>query len=169
MGKIVYHGTWSSYPPHAYGKGFHAGTLKSVQDRFESGEGTPHRDVDFGIWTTHAYDIGPETHVDPTVYRDPDAGDTYDDDIWKGREWNYLPRTASGVHQYINDHEDRGSTSYLISPDHPKMRYLGPQFHNVDETADLGHAALTAATVMLGGKAPRRKVYDEITGKVVEG
>ena len=159
MGKIAYHGTWSSYPPHHYGKGFHAGTLKATEDRYESGEGGPEDEKDFGVWTVHAYDLGSEKHFDPTTYRDPHAGDTYDATLWKGRERADLPTQPVGVHQYINDHEDRGSTAYLVSPNHPKLRYLGPQFHKVDETTDLGHSVLTAATAMLGGKPPERKYY----------
>lgn len=132
MGKIVYHGTWSELPPHEYGKPFHAGTRQSAEDRLFSGEGIPEGGGDFQA--IHSYEID-DSDIDPTVYADPHFGDTY------GAVWDKsklgdpftkrVPEDSEAISQYINDHEDRGTRSFVIPPHlvaSGRVKHLGVQF-----------------------------------------
>jgi hypothetical protein len=111
MGKIVYHGTWSPKSPHEYGESFHAGTAQSAQDRLSSGEGIP-EGAGF-MNAVHSYEIPSDVKINPKMHSDPDAGDTYKN-IWGDKPLNPIPSRPTQVSQYLNDHEDRGSTSYVI-------------------------------------------------------
>jgi hypothetical protein len=134
--KIVYHGTWSDKPPHEYDKPFHAGTERAAHDRLSSGEGIPE-----GMgWmqTVHAYEID-DKDVEPTLYSDPHYGDTYSN-IWKEKtppHTRKAPETPNRIVKYLNDHEDRGSTSYLIprsAYEEGRVRHMGVQFQDIDHT-----------------------------------
>jgi hypothetical protein len=132
--KIVYHGTWSTDPPHTYEKPFHAGTQQSAEDRLFSGEGIPEGGGDFQA--IHSYEIVfPDSDIDPTVYADPHFGDTYGD-VWDKKKLGNpfkktIPEDSDNISQYINDHEDRGTRSFVIPPhlvDSGRVKHLGVQF-----------------------------------------
>lgn len=150
MGKIVYHGTWSPRPPHEYGGTFHAGTEQSAKDRLFSGEGIPegegHRQA------IHSYEILSDTPVGKTLYSDPDAGDTYEN-IWGNKPKKVLPNQPSAISQYLNDHEDRGSISYVI-PSHMveqgMVKHLGAQW-DIDPSDERNSPIVNAYRSMTGG------------------
>lgn len=132
--KIVYHGTWSKQPPHEYDQPFHVGTEQAAHDRLSSGEGIPD---DMGwMQTIHSYEID-ESDVSPRLYSDPHFGDTYKK-VWKSKadpHTRRAPDRPDTMIKYINDHEDRGSTSYIIPPEaveSGKVKHLGVQFSRVD-------------------------------------
>lgn len=132
--RIVYHGTWSARPPHEYDQPFHAGTEQSAHDRLFSGEGIPE---DRG-WerTIHSYEID-TSDVSPKMHSDPHYGDTYEQ-IWKSKDAPHtrrIPERPTKIVKYLNDHEDRGSTSYVIPPEmveSGRVKHLGVQFHQID-------------------------------------
>lgn len=150
MGKIVYHGSWSPKPPHEYDAYFHVGTEQSAQDRLFSAEGIP--DGYGHFQAMHQYEV-PEHLISKKMYADPHFGDTYHE-ITGGRNLPALPDESDRVLSYLNDHEDRGSTSYVI-PSHlvhsGMVKHLGAQW--VIDPDDIRNAPIVnAAMVMLGGK-----------------
>jgi hypothetical protein len=132
MGKIVYHGTWSEHPPHTYEKPFHAGTQQSAEDRLFSGEGIPEGGGAFQA--IHSYEID-DSDIDPVVYADPHFGDTYNA-VWDKKKFGdpftkRIPEDSDAIYQYVNDHEDRGTRSFVIPPhlvNSGRVKHLGAQF-----------------------------------------
>lgn len=150
MSRIVYHGTWSSRPPHEYGSSFHAGTKQAARDRLFSGENIPegegHRQA------IHAYEIYSDSQISSRMYSDPDAGDTYED-IWGDRPRRFLPKRSNKIVQYLNDHEDRGSISYIIPSEMVKsgmIKHLGAQW-DIDPEDERNAPIVNAYRSMTGG------------------
>lgn len=151
MSRIVYHGTWSPRPPHEYGSSFHAGTEQSARDRLFSGEGIPegegHRQA------IHAYEISSDEQISPKMHSDPHAGDTYEN-IWGDGPRNPLPKRSNKIVQYLNDHEDRGSTSYVIPSRMVRegmVKHLGAQW-DIDPDDERNAPIVGAYKAMIGAK-----------------
>lgn len=132
--KIVYHGTWSDRPPHEVDQpAFHAGSKQSAHDRLFSGEGIPEGMGD--TQTIHAYEID-ESDVSRKLYSDPHFGETYGK-VWPLKSSPYgrrVPENPSRILKYVNDHEDRGSLSYVIPVQavrEGRVRHLGVQFKDI--------------------------------------
>ena len=150
MGRIVYHGTWSSRPPHEYGASFHVGTEQSARDRLSSMEGIPEDGGHFQA--IHAYEIFSDEQISPKMYSDPHAGDTYGD-IWGDKPRSPLPKSHNKIVQYLNDHEDRGSTSYVIPSKMVKsgmIKHLGAQW-DIDPEDKRNAPIVNAHRSMTGG------------------
>ena len=73
MGKVVYHGTFSEYPPHEYGhETFHVGTLASTDDR--AADQIMGGEVEEpAIRQVHAYEISDDAPVSKGMWGDPHA------------------------------------------------------------------------------------------------
>lgn len=154
MGKIVYHGTWSPQPPHEYGGTFHAGTEQAARDRLFSGENIP--EGEGARQAIHAYEVSSIASIDPKLYSDPDAGDTYSN-IWGNHPRKQLPEQSSRITQYLNDHEDRGSTSYVIPSEmvaRGMVKHLGAQW-SIDPEDQRNAPIVQATKSMLG--VPQKK------------
>lgn len=142
---IVYHGTWSSAPPHEKimpKSVFHAGTLNSAYTRI--GDTMPrYRNNPTGE-TIHAYEIQPHAPMGMMTYTDPDRNKVsakyFDDSVSKTAD-NYASDqldvskgdNTKRIRKYVNLIEDPGDMSYLIPKDFVEsgyVRYLGPQFVN---------------------------------------
>lgn len=147
MGKIVYHGTFSEYPPHEYGETFHAGTRAATEDRIADQimggevEGP-------AITRTYGYEISDTAPMSRSTWEDPDAGWAY-----KSLGGTPVPEHKTNrIYPYVNRREDRGSTSYVIPSGFVggKVKNLGLQFQGFVGTDEQFDAMTGAMRTMLG-------------------
>lgn len=150
MGKIVYHGTFSEYPPHEYGhETFHAGTMRATDDRaadqLMGGEvGEP------AIRQVHAYEISDDAPVSKRVWDDPMKG------LFRSSEKAHPAPlyNEKRIYPYTNIREDRGSTSYVIPSGFvgKHVEYMGVQFQGLHASNEDYDTIMHAIAAMGGGK-----------------
>lgn len=124
MKRIVYHGTAESDPPHTHGMPFHAGTLRSAQDRIddELSHGIDRDEIPVVNTTIHAYEVAENAPMSKRVWEDP---------MFYQNERRAVPEHKENrIYPYINAREDRGSVSYVVPSSFVgrHVTYLGPQF-----------------------------------------
>lgn len=135
--ETVFHGSTHLLPPHevpatSRSLTFHAGTMQAAKDRLD-------------FWAQpgdtpsyiHTYKI--DSGVGPDVWGDPIVDEEYNKNV-DPEDMRFLPKEERSVpeedtdviHPYINEGEDRGSTSYVIPKNMvgANVRYLGTQFAN---------------------------------------
>ena len=147
MPKIVYHGTFSEDAPHEYGEPFHAGTMRSTEDRaadqMMGGEVEPP-----SIRRVHAYEISDEAPMSKRTWADPDD--------YPDTGPNVVPEfNEKRIYPYKNAREDRGSTSYVIPSSFvgSKVKHLGVQFQGLYTESDKDYdAVMGGISSMVGGK-----------------
>lgn len=150
MPKIVYHGTFSEYPPHEYGhETFHAGTMRATDDR--AADQMMGGEVEApAIRQVHAYEISDNAPMSKRIWDDPMEGMFGSSEkVRPAPEFN-----EKRIYPYKNIREDKGSTSYVIPSGFvgKHVKHLGVQFqgfHGDDEQHD---AVMGAITAMSGGK-----------------
>lgn len=152
MARIVYHGTFSESPPHEYGEPFHAGTLRSTDDR--AADQLMGGDVEEpAIRQVHAYEIGENAPMSRRVWDDPLARNYRDPNAYPVPE-----HKENRIYPYKNIREDRGSTAYVI-PSHfvgNHVKYLGVQFQGLHASDEQYNSVMNAITVMSGGRLSSR-------------
>ena len=144
MGKIVYHGTFSGGAPHEYGGTFHAGTMRSTDDR--ANDQTMYGEVEEpAIRQVHAYEISDDAPASKKMWKDPT--------FYEGETGVVPEHKDNRIYPYVNELEDRGSTSYVIPSGFvgKHVKHLGVQFqgfHGNDEQHD---TMMNAVSTMVGG------------------
>lgn len=149
MKKIVYHGTFSEKAPHEYEQEtFHAGTLRSTEDRLEdeASHGIDFSEVATPIWTVHKYEISDEAPMSRRMWSDPMFPNTNAIEVPEYK--------TNRIYPYKNAREDRGSTSYVIPSNFVggPVKHLGVQFKSMvnpylseKEVSSLSNASSTMA------------------------
>jgi hypothetical protein len=151
MGKIVYHGTFSDEPPHAYGEPFHTGTMSAAYDRVSdemwNGDGGGQYEPTYRI---HKYEISDNAPTSRKTWDDP--GDFFDHGP------NPVPEySQKRIYPYRNRYEDKGSTSYVIPSNFVgnHVKHLGIQFQHFTMGGDDNHEmTVNTMSTMVGGKPP---------------
>lgn len=146
----AFHGTWSPEAPHEYGGSIHIGTRQAASDRLLSGEGVPEGYGHFQV--VHSYEFD-DADVDPITYSDPHFGDTYKN-IWGNDPIKPLPENSKKITKYLNDHEDRGSTSYVLpkgAVESGMAKHLGAQW-DIDPEDSRNAPIVQAYKTMTGAK-----------------
>lgn len=151
MGKIVYHGTFSEGAPHEYGETFHAGTLRSTDDR--AADILMARGVERpAIRQIHGYEISDDAPMSKRVWDDPLEG------IYGPKDSKPVPEfNQKRIYPYKNDREDSGSTSYVIPSGFvgKYVKHLGVQFQGFHANDEQHTALMNAMTTMVGGSVKK--------------
>jgi len=152
--KIVYHGTFSEYPPHEYEQGtFHAGTIEATEQRLEDEMGHGVDIPDMPVWSVHKYEISEGAPMSRRTWSDPIIGISRHN--YEGAPPPVPEHGTNRIYPYTNIREDRGSTSYVIPSNFVggHVKYLGTQFRGM--VGYQGEAIVDAAKAMLG--VPRKR------------
>jgi hypothetical protein len=158
MPKRVYHGTLSSDPPHEYGYPFHAGTLQAANDRIDD-------EISHGVYWEEKNPII-TTHIHEYEIADdaPTSSKTWEDPMFYDNARKAVPEhSQSRIYPYINDREDRGSTSYVIPSrfvhEGQHVKHLRTEQFFANMSKDEENVAFNAMSTMVGGprqpKTPR--------------
>lgn len=146
MSKIVYHGTFSEHPPHMYGETFHAGTMRSTDDRSADQIGAGEVEEP-AIRQVHGYEISDKAPVSKVLYDDPMFPETPGMGVPEDR--------TDKIYPYWNAREDVGSTSYVIPSGFvgKHVKHLGVQFQGLHASSDEDYdTVMNAVSTMAGGK-----------------
>lgn len=156
MGNIVYHGTFNDKAPHEHGGTFHAGSMRSTADR--SYDQLMAGEVEEpAIRQVHGYEISDDAPMSRRTWGDPDVGflrATHERDGEDAPTPEVPEHKDNRIYPYINDREDRGSTSYVIPSGFvgKHVKHLGVQFQDFHGNDEQHAALMNAITAMVGGK-----------------